>query len=211
MRRILASCIAASEKKRGKRSWRFGTLGSFLVVLLLASPSAALAQGNMLAVMSSWAESAQVVAFFFIILTLATILNRLFELLVDIFKLVYEKSALLRDMWDAIWESLLKKLQALDPHFENPELSKPLKEKVRVLLIQGTVFLIGSIIGVWLCAVLNLGMLFALQITTHPTFWDYLITGMLVASGTEPIHAIFRIIEAKKDKKSLQAAKASRH
>ncbi len=181
-------------------------LESLLFIFLLTLPKIALAQGNALAGISSWSESAQVVAFFFIILTLATILNRLFELLIDIFKLIYQKSALLQDMWDAIWESLLKKLKIIDSHFENPELSKPLKEKVRVLLIQATVFLIGSIVGVWLCAVLNLGMLFALQITTHPTFWDYVFTGMLVASGPEPIHAIFRIIEAKKDKKSLEAS-----
>jgi len=184
---------------------------SLLFISVLVFPTVVLAQGNVLARMSSWSESAQVVAFFFIILVLATILNRLFELLIDIFKLVYEKSALLQDMWEAIWESLLKKLQAIDPRFKNPELSEPLKEKVRVLLIQAAVFLIGSIIGVWLCAALNLGMLFTLQITTHLTFWDYLLTGMLVASGTEPIHAIFRIIEAKKDKKSLEAAEASHH
>ena len=184
---------------------------SLLFIFLLTVPKTVLAQGKVLAGISSWSESAQVVAFFFIILTLATILNRLFELLIDIFKLIYGKSALLQDMWEAVWESLLEKLQAIDSHFKNTELFKPLKEKVRVLLIQATVFLIGSIIGVWLCAVLNLGMLFALQITTHPTFWDYVFTGMLVASGPEPIHAVFRIIEAKKDKKSLKTAEASRH
>ncbi|NOY78903.1 MAG: hypothetical protein GXO76_13655 [Calditrichaeota bacterium] len=219
MRRFPNLCMVAPVKGPGKQKVQLHRspfipfrLGSFLLVLLLMmGPKAALAQGNGLSGMSSWGESAQVVAFFFIILTLATILNRLFELLITILKLVYEKSALLQDMWEAVWESILKKLQAIDPRFNDPKLTDPLKEKVRILLIQGTVFLIGSVIGVWLCAVLDLGMLFTLKITAHPTFWDFLLTGMLVASGTEPIHAIFRIIEAKKDKKSLEAAEASHH
>lgn len=185
--------------------------GGLLFILLLIMPEVVLAQAGLVARISYWGESAQVLAFFFIILTLATILNRLFELLIDIFKLIYKKSELLQDMWDAIWESILKKLQLLDSHFQDPKISGPLKEKVRVLLIQATVFLIGSIIGVWLCAVLGLGMLYALQFTAHKTFWDYLLTGMLVASGTEPIHAIFRIIEAKKDKKSLEATENLPH
>ncbi len=185
--------------------------GGLLFILLLIMPEVVLAQAGLVARISYWGESAQVLAFFFIILTLATILNRLFELLIDIFKLIYKKSELLQDMWDAIWESILKKLQLLDSHFQDPKISGPLKEKVRVLLIQATVFLIGSIIGVWLCAVLGLGMLYALQFTAHKTFWDYLLTGMLVASGTEPIHAIFRIIEAKKDKKSLKATENLPH
>ncbi|GBD93667.1 hypothetical protein BMS3Abin05_01252 [bacterium BMS3Abin05] len=177
--------------------------------IFIGLPNVLFAQVDIAGAVSSFGESAEVVAFFFIILTLATILNRLFELFVDILKLIYGKSALLQEMWETVWESILEKLKALDPQFNNPDIARKLKEKLRVLLIQAIVFLAGSVIGVWLCAALGLGMLSMLNFIPHTTFWDSVLTGILVASGTEPIHAIFRIIEAKKDKKALEAVKSS--
>ena len=173
--------------------------------LFLAVPQILLAQNTGVQKWQAWPESAQVVAFFFVLLTLATILNRLFEFLVELSKWVYLQSPLLRDMWNEIWQALREKLAAFDPHFQDPNLSDKLREKLRILLIQLSVFLVGSVLGVWLCSVLHLGMLRTLGFISEKSFWDYLLTGVLVASGTEPVHAIFRIIEAKKDRKKLQS------
>ncbi len=173
--------------------------------LFFVFPQLLLAQSSLVERWQAWPESAQVVAFFFVLLTLATILNRLFEFLVELSKWIYLQSPLLRDMWNEIWQALQEKLAALDPHFQDPNLSDKLRGKLRILLIQLSVFLVGSVLGVWLCSVLNLGMLRTLGFIPEKSFWDYVLTGVLVASGTEPVHAIFRIIEAKKDKKKLQS------
>ncbi len=179
--------------------------GLIALTFFFVSPAGAWAQSSLAEKWQAWPESAQVVAFFFILLTIATLLNRFFEFWVELFKWVYWQSPLLQDMWKEIWEALREKLAALDPHFQDPSLSDKLREKLRILMIQLTVFSIGSILGVWLCWALHLGMLRALGFISVKSFWDYLVTGILVASGTEPVHAIFRIIEAKKDRKKFQS------
>ncbi len=180
--------------------WRLIFVASFLFF-----PGTLLAQGTLVEKWQAWPESAQVVAFFFVLLTIATVLNRLFEFLVELSKWIYWQSPLLQDMWNEIWQSLREKLAALDPHFQDPDLSNKLREKLRVLLIQLSVFSVGSLLGIWRCWALNLGMLRILGFIPVKSFWDYILTGILVASGTEPVHAIFRIIEAKKDRKKLQS------
>ncbi|MCI0511691.1 hypothetical protein L0128_00575 [candidate division KSB1 bacterium] len=61
----------------------------------------------------------------------------------------------------------------------------------------------GCLLGILLCARGEIGIFAMLKSPFGYTFWaksaDYLLTGILIGTGTEPIHALIRLLQAKKE------------
>ncbi|RKY76692.1 hypothetical protein DRQ12_09590 [candidate division KSB1 bacterium] len=150
-------------------------------------------------------QSVKVVAFFFVLLVLATILNRLVEIFMIFLKWLWPRWKFLNRIWLFLWNRIENKLHEIDSRLTEGKNLQELKEKARVMFIQILLFIFASSIGVLVCIQLRLGMLQQLKLISTSSVLDQILTGILAGSGTEPIHALFRILQSKKEVKKLSA------
>ncbi|RKY86403.1 hypothetical protein DRQ11_08430 [candidate division KSB1 bacterium] len=150
-------------------------------------------------------QSVKVVAFFFVLLVLATILNRLVEIFMIFLKWLWPRWKFLNRIWLFLWNRIENKLHEIDSRLTEGKNLRELKEKARVMFIQILLFIFASSIGVLVCIQLRLGMLQQLKLISTSSVLDQILTGILAGSGTEPIHALFRILQSKKEVKKLSA------
>ncbi|MCD6165875.1 hypothetical protein J7K19_04095 [bacterium] len=150
-------------------------------------------------------QSVKVIAFFFVLLVLATILNRLVEIFMIFLKWLWPRWKFLNRIWLFLWNRIENKLHEIDSRLTEGKNLQELKEKARVMFIQILLFIFASSIGVLVCIQLRLGMLQQLKLISTSSVLDQILTGILAGSGTEPIHALFRILQSKKEVKKLSA------
>lgn len=74
---------------------------------------------------------------------------------------------------------------------------------------------IGSALGIIICYGIKIGVLSQMDLVPDPSptwvHWlDYLLTGLLIGGGTEPIHSLIVGLERKKEEWEARAEKAKR-
>lgn len=148
------------------------------------------------------------ITFFFILLIIATILDRLMEILTIFFEWLWPRSPFLQECWNSLWEALAEKLQEIDPRLVQEENLREIKRNSRAIFLQLVIHVAASALGVFICFRLKLGMLYGMDLIKSSSGWDYFLTGLLVGAGSEPIHSLFRIAQARKQKRKLEAQTA---
>ncbi len=191
----------------GRSAW---TLGRSRVSLPLAAiailwPAAAFGQGTASSAGTAWSILEQDLLVLFRILVVATVIERLLEYLSLAWP--YVAKGLL---W--LWNRLFPRTQ---PRADErpPELKKLRKQ----LVLQS----LGILIGIAICWRAQLGIFGQLEgtasgrigetltgwfVSRAGTWLDFVVTGILVGLGTEPIHSIITTILRRKDLRRARAA-----
>jgi len=142
----------------------------------------------------------QVLKVYFFLLVFATIISRIVQYIKLFFQWIWPKVAFLQKISEKLWLMVKKQMDKLGLSYKEGDI----KQIVRTVLLAIVLHTIGFIIGIVLCLNFELGVIHLLGWTNiHPTL-NYLITGVLIGAGIEPVHSAFRLAEEKRRIKKLK-------
>ena len=142
--------------------------------------------------------TSQVLTIYFLMLLFATIINRILEYSKLMLMLLDRKHGLLRRFGETLFETVKTKLDGLGISYDAEALRRRLNQMVLFTVMQLGAF----VLGILLAYLLRLDVFTVLQINLGKPY-AYLVTGLIIGAGVEPVHSFFRIAQEKRKIKKL--------
>jgi len=144
--------------------------------------------------------TSDVVNIYFLMLLFATIINRLLEYAKLLVILVNQRVGLLTRLSDALFDSVTHKMDLLGINYDAQKVREKLNKHVVFVIMQFGAFVMGIFLAWWL----QLNVMAQVQFSMGKV-WGFVLTGVLIGAGVEPIHAFFRIAQEKRKIKKLMS------
>ena len=136
---------------------------------------------------------------YFFLLVFATIVNRILQYIKIICHWFWPKLKLLQAIGNGIWRLVKKNLDKLKLTYDEGKV----RQNVDKTAIAAALHTLGFIIGVIICSAFKIGAIDKLGWYHIPPTLNYILSGILVGAGVDPIHSVFRMVEEKKKTKKL--------
>ncbi len=136
---------------------------------------------------------------YFFLLVFATIVNRILQYIKIVLQWFWPKFKFLQAIGNDIWRLVKKNLDKLKLVYDEAKV----RQSVDKTAIATGLHTLGFIIGMIICVAFKIGAIDKLGwFHIHPTL-NYLLSGILIGAGVDPIHSVFRMVEEKKKTKKL--------
>ena len=141
---------------------------------------------------------------YFFLLVFATIISRIVQFVKLFFQWLWPKVSFLQRISEVLWLAVKKQMDKLKLSYKEEDI----KQIIRTVLLAIVLHTLGLIIGIVICLNFKLGVVHLLGwANINPTL-NYLITGLLIGAGIDPVHSVFRLAEEKRRIKKLKSRMA---
>ena len=143
----------------------------------------------------------QVLKVYFFLLVFATIISRIIQYIKLFFQWLWPKIGFLQTISEKLWSIVKRQLDKLGLSYNEDSV----KGTTNTILLAIVLHTLGFIIGIVICMNFHLGVIHLLGWTNIPDTLNYLLTGILIGAGIDPVHSFFRLTEEKRRVKKLSA------
>jgi len=143
--------------------------------------------------------TSEIITVYFLMLLFATIINRLLEYLKLLAIIVDRKVRLFAKFGDAIFEAVRQKMDRFGIYYD----AEKVRANLRKYLIFTVMQFFAFVLGVLLALFLKLDVLVQLQMSLGEPY-GFILTGLIIGAGVEPVHSFFRIAQEKRKLKKLK-------
>ena len=142
-----------------------------------------------------------VLSVYFFLLVFATIINRILQYFKLVYKWLFPKIKLLQNLNETVWQFIKKQMDKLKLEYDEKQVRKTVAETVTLIILH----IIGFVIGIVICTNFQLGAMDKLGWSDISPGLNYILTGLLIGAGVDPVHSVFRMVGEKKKIKKLYA------
>jgi len=144
----------------------------------------------------------EVLKVYFFLLVFATIISRIIQYIKLFFQWLWPKVGFFQTLSEKLWVVVKRQLDKLGLSYDEDNV----KGTTNTILLAIVLHTVGFIIGMVICVNFQLGVINLLGWVNIPSTLNYLLTGILIGAGIDPVHTVFRLTEEKRRVKKLKAA-----
>ncbi|RLD15896.1 hypothetical protein DRI50_03175 [candidate division KSB1 bacterium] len=173
-----------------------------------------LSMGIVLIVLFGWASGAfaqsqtpsapfftsEIIIIYFLMLLFATIINRLLEYLKLFLAMIDQKVGFFARIRDAVFNKVRRKMDRMGILYNPEKVRSNLKKYLIFAVMQFLAFGLGIVLA-WL---LKMDVLAQVQLNVGQPL-GFILTGLIIGAGVDPVHSFFRIAQEKRKIKKLLA------
>lgn len=142
--------------------------------------------------------SSGILQVYFLMLLFATIINRILEYFKLLLAAADRKIKFFYRIGNFVWHKVRRSMDGLGIFYDE----QTAKKKLQKYMIFAVMQFWGFVLGVGFALELQLNALSRLNVAVSDVF-GYIITGLVIGAGIEPVHSFFRIAQEKRKIKEL--------
>lgn len=167
-----------------------------IAIFMLVFANGAFAQGTRQA--TSFFTS-EIITIYFLMLLFATIINRLLEYLKLLLTVVDQRFEMFSKLGDSIFNAISQKMDRLGIYYDADKVRSNLRKYLIFAVIQFCAF----VLGIFLAFLFKMDVLTQLQMSVGEPY-GFILTGLIIGAGVDPVHSFFRIAQEKRKIKKLK-------